>query len=106
MLIFGLDGESDSFFRRFGEGSSGVDGVLVGLDAAALCMNFIVRSLEDIDFGTLPGVLAVALDIVNYVISIANGNKAKEIQLVVSLGRQLKLLELLIFLILLSKKLC
>jgi hypothetical protein len=61
--LAGGDPASDSFFRRFGDGSSGVDGVgTVGEDAAALCMNFIVKSLEDIDFGALPGVL-VPLDI-------------------------------------------
>ena len=30
----------------------------MGDDAAALCMNFIVSSLEDMPFGALPGVLA------------------------------------------------
>jgi hypothetical protein len=54
---------SESFFRRFGEGSSEVEGAGgVGEEAAALCMNFMVNSLEDIDFGALPGVL-VPLDI-------------------------------------------
>ena len=57
------DRVSESFFRRFGEGSSEVeDAGRVGEEAAALCMNFIVNSLEDIDFGALPGVL-VPLDI-------------------------------------------
>ena len=53
---------SEFFFRRFGEGSSEVEGAGgVGEEAAALCMNFMVNSLEDIDFA-LPGVL-VPLDI-------------------------------------------
>ena len=46
-----------SVFRRFGDGSSGEEGV-VGEEAAARCINFIVNSREDIDFGALPGVLA------------------------------------------------
>jgi hypothetical protein len=40
--------------------------VVIGEDAAALCMNFIVKSREDIAFGTLPGGLA-ALDILELV---------------------------------------
>jgi hypothetical protein len=39
----------DSVRRRFGEGSSGEVGV-VGDEAAAFCINFIVNSLEDMDF--------------------------------------------------------
>ena len=39
---------------------------MVGEEAAALCMNFMVKSLEDIDFGALPGVLA-PLDILRIV---------------------------------------
>lgn len=31
----------------------------MGVEAAALCINFIVRSLEDIDLGALPGVPGV-----------------------------------------------
>jgi hypothetical protein len=50
--------EFASVFRRFGEGSSGEVGEAdVGEEAAALCINFMVRSREDIDFGTGPGVL-------------------------------------------------
>lgn len=59
----GLEGESESFFRRFGDGSSGEEGeVIVGELAAALCMNFIVNSLEDIDLGA--PLLGESVDIV------------------------------------------
>jgi hypothetical protein len=56
--------EFTSFLRRFGDGSS-IEGDwrLVGEVLAALCMNFMVKSLEDMDFGALPGVLAA--DILN-----------------------------------------
>jgi hypothetical protein len=46
-----LAGEAKSVFWRFGLGSSGVGGVDGVL--AALCMNFMVKSLEDIFFGVL-----------------------------------------------------
>lgn len=49
-------GEPASFFRRLGEGPSGVAGSeIAGFEATALCMNFIVRSLEDMAFGAGPG---------------------------------------------------
>jgi hypothetical protein len=52
-----LEGEEFvSVLRRFGEGSSGEEGV-VGEEAAALCINFIVKSLEDMDFGAWLGLL-------------------------------------------------
>jgi hypothetical protein len=50
-------GESEFFFWRFGEGSSGVGDDGVGVEAAALCMNFIVKSLDDIALGVVAGVL-------------------------------------------------
>ena len=54
----GLAGVSEFVFRRFGAGSSGVVGEeMEGDEAAALCINFIVNSREDKDFGAL-GVLA------------------------------------------------
>jgi hypothetical protein len=40
----------------------GVEGVDIGEEAAALCMNFMVRSFEDMVFGAFAGVL-VADDI-------------------------------------------
>lgn len=46
----------DSVLRRLEAGSSGVEGEEAVGEAAALCMNFIVRSLEDIAFGA--GVVA------------------------------------------------
>jgi hypothetical protein len=50
-----LEGEEFvSVLLRFGEGSSGEEGV-AGEDAAALCMNFIVKSLEDMAFGAWLG---------------------------------------------------
>jgi len=48
----------ESVLRRLGEGSSGVVGVAGEEDAAALCINFIVKSLEDIDFGVGAWLLA------------------------------------------------
>jgi hypothetical protein len=41
----------ESVLRRFGEGSSVVAGVDGEEEAAALCINFIVKSREDMDFG-------------------------------------------------------
>jgi hypothetical protein len=49
----------ESVFRRFGEGSSG-EAEVVGEEAAALCMNFIVKSREDMDFGGVGPWLLVA----------------------------------------------
>ena len=57
-----MAGESEFFFWRFGEGSLGVGDDGMGVEAAALCMNFIVSSLDDMALGALPGVLA-GLDI-------------------------------------------
>jgi hypothetical protein len=52
-----LEGEEfASVLLRLGEGSSGEEGV-VGEEAAALCMNFIVKSLEDMAFGAWLGLL-------------------------------------------------
>lgn len=45
--------EPDSVFRRLGEGTSGVEGETAnGEEAAALCMNFIVKRREDMVFGS------------------------------------------------------
>jgi hypothetical protein len=58
--MLALEGEaSESVLRRLGDGCSGVVGEETeGEELAALCMNFIVKSLEDMDFGALPGGLA------------------------------------------------
>lgn len=59
--LFVVGDASDSTLRRFKDGSSGEEGEAVaGEEFAALCINFIVNSLEDIDFGALPGVLVAA----------------------------------------------
>lgn len=50
----------ESVLRRFGDGSSGVVGVVGEEEAAALCINFMVKSREDIDFGGVGAKLPVA----------------------------------------------
>lgn len=59
-----LDDTESSVFCRFGDGSSGVDGLEIGDDAAARCMNFMVRSFDDIVLGAFAGEL-VARDILS-----------------------------------------
>ncbi len=54
-----------SVLRRLGEGSSGVVGAAREEEAAALCINFIVKSREDIDFDV--GALLLADDILTSV---------------------------------------
>jgi hypothetical protein len=59
-----LIGDSEFFLWRLGDGSSGVGDDGMEVEAAALCMNFIVNSLEDIDLAALTGVLG-GLDILS-----------------------------------------
>jgi len=55
----GVLADVKSVRRRLGEGSSGDEGEAAeGEECAALCMNFMVKSREDMAFGALPGVLA------------------------------------------------
>lgn len=55
----GVLADVESVRRRLGEGSSGDEGEAAeGEECAARCMNFMVKSLEDIALGALPGVLA------------------------------------------------
>ena len=61
-----LEGDaSEPVLLRFGDGSSVVEGEgMDGEELAALCMNFMVNSLEDMDFGILPGVLVADISVV------------------------------------------
>jgi len=64
-----------SVFLRLGEGTSGVDGVERGEDAAALCMNFMVNRREDMVFGcgvVVPDIVSVWKGDINNVFGICD----------------------------------